>query len=596
MKFTTMLYMVVLLCMATLPFVSGAEIPTLYTGSEASPADFTSEVAFYSLGDGSDDGTTWYDTADSDSSAQNLVTQNSVVVTTGTFGNGALFGDGADFLKYSGSMTELEICQGGKSCGISFIITSGPDGVGGSFGELFTVYDQSVNGYRLVDVDLYNGGADATLQSSSSGGSNFGGPADWLSGRIDTLYSVFYNASNDFVYFYRNDSLHGSVWLADFGSPIQTVMDALDLSNVASSINLGQSMGGNFVLDQFIIFDDIDGFNIVAGSAPSNPPVFSDVLNNETVLGGSSPTFTLNWTATNDALITSNDSAFQIVTQNGTQTGDVTFTVDSMRSAYAVTFTITNGEGSDTVSALYSVLNLPAFSETPITEFMYLGDTSTMTLNFTGTNEVSVSSNETDATATVDNSTDTVGVSFTPTREGIYHTEFTITNGDGSDTIQKVYSVLGPPVLDDTLLDTTVYKGHTYTFTLNFTAVNGTVITSNSDYVTIDADNNTQTALVTYIPQESIYEGITFTASNEAGSDTVSATYRVLLLGKGGSSSVSSTPTEEPVVEPTNTSVEPISTESKAPLLNRIVDYITNNVIRAVNWVFNSISGLLTRG
>lgn len=182
-------------------------------------------------------------------------------------------------------------------------------------------------------------------------------------------------------------------------------------------------------------------FNASFVSASSTPPTFTEKDLNTTLVGGITYNYTLNWTATNDAQTTVNDSRFTVVTDNTTQTVNVTFTPENTEQEVFALFTLTNGDGSDTIASQYTIEASPTWDEAPSSVTVNEDGTYAFVLNWTATHDAQATVNVSDFTLITDNVTQTVNVTYTPTDPNVSIATFTISNGNGSDQTSATYGV-----------------------------------------------------------------------------------------------------------------------------------------------------------
>lgn len=108
------------------------------------------------------------------------------------------------------------------------------------------------------------------------------------------------------------------------------------------------------VLNQTEIDDTWNGTINVSGT----PPTFNESVLNVSYVHAGIYNFVLNWSAQNDAFVTSNETVFSVVTNNNTRTADVTVTTDAIRNV-SVEFLISNVDGSSSTFGLYNFLPTP---------------------------------------------------------------------------------------------------------------------------------------------------------------------------------------------------------------------------------------------
>ncbi len=274
---------------------------------------------------------------------------------------------------------------------------------------------------------------------------------------------------------------------------------------------------------------DLANLVLLAGNV-SSAPTFNETRNNETLNVGNTLAFTGNWSGDNDADWTSNDTRFTINTNNATQTATISYT-NTIAETIHIEYRLFNGDGESRQNATYAFITVnasPTFNETRNNESLFTGDTLAFTGNWSATNDADWESNDTRLTINTNNATQTATISYTNAAAETLHIEYTLSNGDGETKQNATYTFTDPtpPTFDEaTLPHGNFTTGTTITFTGNWTASRASDWTANDTRFTINTDNSTQTASVTYINsiQETVY--VEYKISNGDGFDAQNVTY-----------------------------------------------------------------------
>lgn len=270
----------------------------------------------------------------------------------------------------------------------------------------FTIKNNSANSYTIT---LYHNGTAVSNQTGTYTGSFFGDDCDFGVGGCGVGK---YLASGTFEY--------------------KGMMDELRVySHAITGAEMRQLANLTYLANE---------------PPPATPPTFDQHLQNISLLNGTY-TFTLNWSATNDALVTSNDTRWDVVTQNGTQTAVLTWNNPTALGAVYTTFTLTNGDGSDVMyhMHLYFSTNVsPFFVFAPYNDSFQVG---VRAYNFTwdATNDAFVTSNDSAINVYTYNSTRTFNATVNYTTAGLYHVRYNISNIDGSQIVDVLYNITEIP-------------------------------------------------------------------------------------------------------------------------------------------------------
>lgn len=298
---------------------------------------------------------------------------------------------------------------------------------------------------------------------------------------------------------------------------------------------------GNFNINGFF-----DEFRIYSGSRdtneyvslynayffPSNAPTFNQIYQNTTQPNGTFA-FTGNWSASNEALGTANDTRWSVVTNNGTQETTNTWNAPGYSGVVYTTWSITNGDGTayQTTIHTFTQTNVTPFFEQYLQNSSLLNGSYTYTLNWTATNNASVAVNDSRWTSITDNGTQTATVTWNnPTVLGAVFTTFTVTNADGSDMFYNQYfyfSNNASPYFTVTPAGDTLTTNVSETYVYYWNATNDALATSNDSRVTVATYNTTRTINATALFTTPGTYYVRYTITNGDGFVNADVTYTV---------------------------------------------------------------------
>lgn len=185
-------------------------------------------------------------------------------------------------------------------------------------------------------------------------------------------------------------------------------------------------------------------YAVVANISPS----FDEVLLNETRVNGTY-SFQHNWSATNDALETSNDTRWSIVTNNITQTSTVTWTIPGFSGTVFTQYNISNQDGSSVTyqKIVFVPMNFsPQFVDPPAVINMTAGTPTTAQWSWTATLDADTFTNDTNVQVVTNNVSRTVNATYSYTVAGVYTVAFNISNIHGSDVHSQQVVVNAVPI------------------------------------------------------------------------------------------------------------------------------------------------------
>jgi hypothetical protein len=184
------------------------------------------------------------------------------------------------------------------------------------------------------------------------------------------------------------------------------------------------------------------------------------VLPNATLIGGIQYNFTLNYSATNDSLVTANDTSAYIITDNATNTAQLQLTLNNGVKYQIIEYTLTNIEGSDSFSVTYKVDQMPFFNEHLENATLKANITYNWTLNWTATYPALITTNNSNVHVVTDNNSRIGNVTYNGELEGFDWTLWTLTNANGTDEMYTVFELTGPPIIPPAEEDTTACMGN----------------------------------------------------------------------------------------------------------------------------------------
>ena len=133
--------------------------------------------------------------------------------------------------------------------------------------------------------------------------------------------------------------------------PTVTTVSTSSSNHILNVTNTGDTvLEGYSVLVSTSLTGNVSVTEVVA-------PTFNETLQNATLVGNAVYNWTLNWSGTNDALVTSDSAFASIVTFNDTQTANVTYSPPITAFVEDVVFTVQNGDGSDQFTVTFTVVS-----------------------------------------------------------------------------------------------------------------------------------------------------------------------------------------------------------------------------------------------
>jgi hypothetical protein len=279
----------------------------------------------------------------------------------------------------------------------------------------------------------------------------------------------------------------------------------------------------------------------LTGASPTAPELYNNgfgVMYNGTgfpeLVGGvyvANTTYnvTLNFTATNNSDVTSNDSSINIVTNNATDTASVSWKFPNDARFREVEFTLTNIEGSDTFSNTFTVDRVAEFNEDLGVGELTNNVLYNFTRNFTGGEypvDISVNAPAIDIVLQ-NNGTGELDYTFFTTGLASQNFSWKISNSNFTFIDFQELHIVNIPTFGSPVSDQTGTTGTTFTEQVPFFDSTGVdVWTSQPSISSIVADNMTGMLNITVNANNTAQSvNIQFTMNNSQGMQTDEATY-----------------------------------------------------------------------